>query len=73
MWPNSENQEEPDWVKTEREQFATFRDKNKDGFMDREEVANWIIPVDYDHSEAEARHLIHESDTDRVGALVSLI
>ena len=27
--------EEPDWVKTEREHFTEFRDKNKDGKMDR--------------------------------------
>jgi len=64
MWPNEDREEEPDWVKTEREQFANFRDKNKDGHMDRAEVGDWIIPNDYDHSEAEARHLIRESDTD---------
>ena len=31
--------------------------------MDREEVKDWIIPPDYDHAEAEAKHLIYESDT----------
>ena len=29
------DEEEPEWVKTEREQFSEFRDKNKDGKMDR--------------------------------------
>lgn len=53
-------------MKTEREQFNSFRDKNKDGKMDRSEVMEWIIPPDYDHSEAEAKHLMHESDADRV-------
>ena len=67
MWPNSNEAEEPSWVKTEREQFGEFRDKNKDGHMDREEVREWIIPPDYDHAEAEAKHLIYESDGDRVG------
>ena len=67
MWPPQEDdEEEPDWVKTEREQFVQFRDKNKDGFMDRSEVEDWILPPDYDHTEAEARHLIYESDTDKV-------
>ena len=68
MWPSEDRDEdEPDWVRTEREQFSTFRDKNNDGHMDRNEVMDWIIPADYDHSEAEARHLIFESDNDRVG------
>ena len=65
MWPN-QNEEEPDWVKTEREQFGNYRDKNGDGKMDHEEVKNWIIPPNYDHSEAEAKHLIHESDLNKV-------
>lgn len=53
------------WVKNEREQFSNFRDKNKDGFMDKEEVRDWILPDDYDHSEAEARHLVYESDANK--------
>ena len=65
MWPDK-NEEEPEWVKTERETFKTLRDKNGDGKMDLEEVKNWIIPPDYDHTEAETRHLIHESDSDKV-------
>ena len=59
----------PDWVIREREQFKSFRDKNGDGFMDREEVREWIVPSDYDHSEAESRHLIHESDKNSDGKL----
>ncbi len=38
LYPESEkekDQEEPEWVKTEREHFQEFRDKNKDGKMDR--------------------------------------
>ncbi|XP_055631092.1 calumenin [Toxorhynchites rutilus septentrionalis] len=59
-----ENEEEPEWIKQERETFANFRDKNKDGFMNQEEVRDWIIPADFDHAEAEARHLIYEADSD---------
>lgn len=66
MWPNQE-EEEPDWVKSEREQFNTYRDSNKDGKMDNDEVKHWIIPPDYDHSQAEAKHLLYESDDDKVG------
>jgi Ca2+-binding EF-hand superfamily protein len=68
LWPRSaeeEGQEEPDWIKSEREQFQVFRDKNKDGKLDKEEVMDWIVPSDYDHSEAEARHLIFESDVNK--------
>jgi len=56
---------EPDWVASEREQFTKFRDRDGDGFMDLEEVKAWIIPPDFDHSEAEAKHLIFESDQDQ--------
>ena len=38
LYPENEKDkdtEEPDWVKTEREHFTEFRDKNKDGKMDR--------------------------------------
>lgn len=60
---------EPEWVKTEREQFTEFRDKNKDGKMDKDETRDWILPNDYDHAEAEAKHLVYESDTDKVRSL----
>ncbi|KAK9876619.1 hypothetical protein WA026_013997 [Henosepilachna vigintioctopunctata] len=64
MYRAGEDEEEPDWVKSEREQFNTYRDKDGDGFMDVEEVKNWILPPDFDHAEAEARHLIYEADSD---------
>ena len=68
MWPNHDagDDDEPDWVKTEREQFVAFRDKDGDKRMNRDEVSNWIMPADYDQSEAETRHLMFESDSDRV-------
>lgn len=56
----------PDWVVREKEQFNNIRDTNKNGFLEREEIAEWIIPQDYDHSAAEAKHLIEESDEDKV-------
>ncbi|XP_039963712.1 calumenin-B [Bactrocera tryoni] len=65
MYRNSEpNDEEPEWVKSEREGFAKFRDINGDGFLDREEVRTWIVPKDFDHAESEAKHLVFEADTD---------
>lgn len=64
MYKGEEAEEEPDWVKNEREQFSTYRDKDGDGFMDNEEIRNWILPPDFDHAEAESRHLIYEADGD---------
>ncbi|XP_076025554.1 calumenin-A [Genypterus blacodes] len=69
MWKPENKEAEPEWVATERQQFAEFRDKNKDGKMDREETLDWIIPSDYDHTDAEAKHLLHESDTSKDGKL----
>lgn len=64
MYRGDDEEEEPDWVKSEREQFNTYRDKDGDGFMDEDEVKTWILPEDFDHAEAEARHLIYEADSD---------
>lgn len=66
MYSQDGDSTEPEWVKTEREQFTEFRDKNKDGRMDKEETKDWILPSDYDHAEAEAKHLLYESDSDKV-------
>lgn len=64
--PDASGDQVPDWVTREREQFANYRDKNGDGVMDKNEIREWIIPQDYDHSDAEAKHLIHESDKNKV-------
>lgn len=66
MFAHEDGGPEPDWIKTEREQFADFRDLNKDGKMDLDEIRHWIMPQDYDHAQAEARHLVYESDQDKV-------
>ena len=66
MYNQEGDPSEPEWVKTEREQFTEFRDKNKDGKMDKDETRDWILPSDYDHADAEAKHLVYESDTDKV-------
>lgn len=71
MYSHDGNADEPEWVKTEREQFVEFRDKNRDGKMDKEETKDWILPSDYDHAEAEARHLVYESDQDKVSLAMS--
>ena len=64
-----EDGEEPDWVATEREQFAKYRDTNDDGKLDLQEVRAWIMPDDYNHADAEAKHLIYEADDNKDGLL----
>ena len=44
LYPENEKEEgkeEPEWIKTEREHFSDYRDRNKDGKMDR--VREWIV------------------------------
>ncbi|KAM6895215.1 calumenin-A [Xenentodon cancila] len=69
MYHAEDDEEEPEWVATERQQFTEFRDKNNDGKMDKEETLDWILPSDYDHAKAEAKHLLYESDADKDGKL----
>ena len=66
---SEDDSEEPDWVATEREQFKSYRDQNHDGKLDLEEVKAWIMPEDYNHADAEARHLVYEADDDKDGEL----
>lgn len=37
---------------------------NLNKFFIFSQVKTWIIPLDFDHAEAESRHLIFEADTD---------
>jgi len=67
MWPENDS-EEPEWVKSEREQFSKYRDLNHNGFMDRDEVQQWISPSDYDHVKVEAKHLMVQADADKVSS-----
>ena len=34
------NGDEPDWLKTEKEQFGKYRDKNGDGYLDKVDYEN---------------------------------
>ncbi|XP_050520024.1 calumenin-A [Daktulosphaira vitifoliae] len=71
LFPGIEENEEPSFVISEKEQFKTYRDKDGDGFLDIGEVKDWILPENFDHAEAESRHLIYESDADADGKLTN--
>lgn len=38
MYRGKEGEEEPEWVKNEKEQFSSYRDKDGDGFLNPDEV-----------------------------------
>ncbi|XP_077591019.1 reticulocalbin-3 isoform X2 [Stigmatopora nigra] len=69
MFTPEEGESEPEWVQNEKKHFTDLRDANKDGFMDFNEVSQWILPGEVDHADNEAKHLIHETDTDKDGLL----
>lgn len=71
IWPGSEreeSEEEPDWVRVEREGFGQHRDSNGDGRLNKDEIQHWLQPEGYDHSRSEAKHLIYNADTNKVGS-----
>ncbi|ALC42947.1 scf [Drosophila busckii] len=62
--PSGVDEEEPEWVLSEREAFSKHRDLDNDGYLNEEEVRQWIVPKDFDHAGSEAKHLIFEADMD---------
>lgn len=38
MYRETADEEEPEWVKNEKEQFSLYRDKDGDGFLNADEV-----------------------------------
>ncbi|KAI1725696.1 EF-hand domain pair domain-containing protein [Ditylenchus destructor] len=63
------NGKEPDWVNSEREMFKEHRDKNNDGKLDTDEMRDWIMPLGFDHADAEAKHLVGIADDNKDGKL----
>ena len=58
-------------MESERGMFKEQRDKDGDGKLDMEEMKEWIMPKDFDHADAEAKHLIHMADDNKVPPLPS--
>ncbi|PAA86446.1 hypothetical protein BOX15_Mlig031539g2, partial [Macrostomum lignano] len=69
--PSKPGEKEPHWLQEERDGFAK-KDTNSDGFLDKEEVQNWLQPpgaVGGHSLQEEARHLMREADENRDGRL----
>ncbi|CDW56113.1 EF hand family protein [Trichuris trichiura] len=60
-----DQKKEPEWVEAERKMFQQYRDKDKDGKLNADELKAWLMPDDFDHAEAEAKHLINVADDDK--------
>jgi Ca2+-binding EF-hand superfamily protein len=67
--PEHPDEEPPEWLEVEKEHFKTIRDQDGDGLMGKTEVRDWLMPIEYDHIDAEAAHLILECDADEDGFL----
>ena len=74
MWDSIENvnASEPEWIKTERENFRKYRDLDHDGKLNRREVELWLMPIDYDNIQAETLHLFREADQNQVKTFISM-
>uniref|UniRef100_A0A5S6QN25 Reticulocalbin-3 n=1 Tax=Trichuris muris TaxID=70415 RepID=A0A5S6QN25_TRIMR len=60
-----DQKKEPEWVEAERKMFQQYRDKDKDGKLNADELRAWLMPDDFDHADAEAKHLISVADDNK--------
>ena len=56
-----------DWAEKERQNFADFLDKNRDGKLDSEEILLWVAPESSEQAIEEAKHLIPIVDNNEDG------
>ena len=66
QFPPENKDNDPDVVEKERKDFLEFKDKNKDGKLDKQELRELIFPANSNIADNEAQHLLKESDTDKV-------
>ncbi|KAF6770355.1 hypothetical protein AHF37_11470 [Paragonimus kellicotti] len=57
------------WVKRQQDQFHEYLDSNKDNFLNRAEVGEWVLPKGYDSVNAETEYLFLHLDSDQNGLL----
>ena len=56
---------EPDWVKTEREQFKDFRDKNGDGNLTKDELPKGRVTLYVGHMDFDGNEIIEKAEIDK--------
>lgn len=66
---DDEDDDDDDWIEQEKRTFAEEKDKNGDGYLDRDELEAWIVPSEVNYSQEEAEHLVKKSDSNHDGVL----
>jgi len=62
-------EEDNEWLEQEKASFINKKDKNSDGYLDRAELADWVVPQDMLAHEDEAKHLVKAADDNKDGVL----
>lgn len=63
---DGDHSKEPVWVQEEVRQFVEERDVDKNGFLEGQEIADWLVPLEIEDLDEEVEHLIEEADEDEV-------
>ena len=58
-----------DWIATEKDRFTNDYDKNKDGYLDYDEIRAWVLTDNTEEARDEADHLFEETDENKDGKL----
>lgn len=64
--PDENDEEDTAWMLEEREEFQLNLDKDGDGYLDHQEITDWVLPEDFDHITEESKHLFEEADMNQV-------
>lgn len=59
---SDEERKNIDWFESQKENFRKVLDKNKDGFLEGDEIKDWLIPEKSKKFEAEAKRLFDIGD-----------
>lgn len=68
IYKKSESEMTEDELKrkeADKDYFHSERDGNKDGYLDTDEMKEWLFPTSYDHLAAEASHLVYHADANK--------
>lgn len=61
--------QERDWVIVEKDRFLNEYDKNKDKFLDKDEMRGWLVPDIKQSAKDETQHLFENADKNKDGRL----
>ena len=63
---NLQENDTPEWVEEERQEFNERLDRDHNGLLDHKEVRDWMAPNEKEFHEEEANHLFNNVDKDKV-------